>query len=150
MKRILIYLFVLGAALAVPAEGTDVGKLQPVGLVQLYIEDGMVFIRTDTGDSGVGHDVTAAFKNLEDTTSGVIYLDTADFLLVNENAVGQVHTLGAYLKPSIRACIGGEDVDPVEAAEYLTTHRPTTRLSTFEQGSRVEKLVKQNARLHLE
>ena len=51
MKRVVIYILALAAALLVPLRGTDVGKLQPVGLVQLYKEGETVVIVTDTGDS---------------------------------------------------------------------------------------------------
>ena len=73
MKRIMVYIAALAASLLLPMRGMDVGKLQPVGLIQLYIEDETVFIVTDTGDSGCGKTVEAAFENLEQTTSGVIF-----------------------------------------------------------------------------
>ena len=150
MKRIVIYLLVLGAALAFPADGMDIGKLQPVGLVQLYMVEEKVVIRTDTGDLGVGNSAHAAFENLEDTTPGVIFLDTADFLLVSASAKGELDALSEYLKPSVRVCIGEEDIEPVQAAEYLAMHRPSTRLKEFDETSQGQKLLQENGRLHLQ
>ena len=49
MKRIVVYILSLAAAMMVPLEGTDVGKLHPVELVQIYKEGDLVVIVTDTG-----------------------------------------------------------------------------------------------------
>lgn len=147
MKRLVFYLTVLGAALLVPLRGTDVGKLQPVGLVQLYKEGDAVFVVTDTGDSGWGHTVEAAFENLKQTTAGVVFLDTADFLLVSKDAVNEIRGLERYLKKSVRVCFGEADIDPAEAAEYLNVHRPSVRLR---EGNRVwsaQSLTYENGRL---
>ncbi len=149
MKRIMIYIAVLVAALLVPLRGTDVGKLEPVGLLQLYKEDGTVVIVTDTGDSGRGATVDAAFDDLEATTSGIIYLDTADFLLVSKEAAGEVQFLEQYLKPSIRVCFANKDIDPVLAAEYLAVHRPATKLKAYNAAENAEFLTQENGRLNL-
>lgn len=147
MKRIFIYIALLAAALMMPLRGTDVGKLQPVGLIQLYMEEDTVVIVTDTGDSGRGTTVDAAFKNLEETTSGIVFLDTADFLLVSKDAVNEVRSLEGYLKPSVRVCIAESDIDPVMAAEYLAVHRPAVRLREQEGFLQAEMLMKENGRL---
>ena len=150
MKRIVIYLLVLGAALVFPADGMDISKLQPVGLVQLYMVEEKVVIKTDTGDSGIGNSVHAAFKNMEDTTPGVIFLDTADFLLVSASAKGELDALAEYLKPSIRVCIAEENIDPVQAAEYLAMHRPSMRLKELDKTYQGQKLLQENGRLRLQ
>lgn len=147
MKRLLFYIAVLGAALLVPLRGTDVGKLQPVGLVQLYKEENMVFVVTDTGDSGCGSTVDEAFKNLEDTTSGVVFLDTADFLLVSKNAIREIGELERYLKKSVRVCFAEADIDTTEAAEYLNVHRPSVQLREGSGILNAQTLRKENGRL---
>lgn len=149
MKRIVIYILALAAALMVPIEGTDVGKLQPVSVVQLYRDGESVIIETDTGDSGVGGSVEAAFNNLEETTAGVIFLDTADFLLLDSNAAEVIGALETYLKPSIRICLVEEKIDPGQAAQYLAVHRPGVQLKNYKGQEMLEKLTQENGRLKL-
>lgn len=147
MKRIVVYIAALLAALVVPLKGTDIGKLQPVALVQLYKEGETVIIVTDTGDSGIGDTVEAAFENLEETTSGIVFLDTADFLLVSKSATDAIDTLGVYLKPSVRICYAEQDIDPVEAAKYLAVHKPMVRLKDGENHDNADVLSRENGRL---
>lgn len=147
MKRIVIYILALAAALLVPLRGTDVGKLQPVGLVQLYKEDKTVVIVTDTGDSGRGDTAKAAFENLEATTSGIIFLDTADYLLISKSAIDEIVGLKAYLKPSVRVCLAEADIDPVQAAEYLAVHRPVIKLKDHSDLVNSGTLSMENGRL---
>ena len=147
MKRIIIYIALLAAALAFPGERTDVGKLKPVGLVQLYKEDDMIVIVTDTGDSGVGKTAQSAFENLEATTSGIIFLDTADYLLLSVSAIDEAEGLEMYLKPSVRVCFAQKDVDPMAAAEYLEVHRPAVQLRDRESLANAETLLQENGRL---
>lgn len=149
MKRLLIYIAVLAAALMVPLRRTDVGKLQPVELVKLYKEEATLIIETDTGDSGRGDTVDVAFENLEETTSGIVFLDTADFLLVSKEAVGEVGALKGHLKKSVRLCLAEANVDPVEAAAFLSVHRPQVRLRDGESILKAQTLLKENGRLIL-
>lgn len=149
MKRTVIYTAVLLAALLLPAQGMDIGKLRPVGLIQLYKENDYVFIVTDTGDSGCGQTVEAAFENLEETTSGVIFLDTADYLLLSRTANREAEALKQYLKSSIRVCIAEKNIDPVQAAEYLSTHRPAVKMKHYKGPQKAQKLLQDNGRLVL-
>lgn len=147
MKRVLIYTLVLAAALTVPLRGTDVGKLKPVGLIELYKEGESVVILTDSGDSGIGSSVHAAFENLEQTTAGVIFLDTADFLLLSHDAVESARELEAYLKPSVRVCYTQEKIDPQQAAAYLAVHRPSVKLKDWNRQNTAQELIAENGRL---
>ena len=149
MKRIAIYALILASALMVPLEGTDVGRLKPVGLVQIYREGELCFIVTDTGDYGTGKTAAEAFDNLEKTTSGVIFLDTADYLLIDESVESEVAYLRGYLKHSVRICEASPEIEPEMAQEYLQTHRPTIKLKEFAGMKNLEKLRIENGRLIL-
>ena len=149
MKRIVVYIVVLATALLIPMRGMDIGKLRPVGLVQLYKEEGYVFIVTDTGDSGRGRTVEEAFGDLEQTTTGVIFLDTANYLLISETAKEVVPELRQYVKPTINICIAEKDVDPVQAAEYLAVHHPEVKIRDENAVNAARKLEKDNGKLVL-
>lgn len=149
MKRIGIYIALLAAAMLFPVKGMDVGKLKPVGLIQLYKEGETVFLVTDTGDSGRGETVDSAFKNLEETTAGVIFLDTADYLLLSRTAVKEVGKIVEYLKPSIRVCLADKGIDPTQAAAYLAVHKPALKLKHYGKQENLQVLVETNDRLIL-
>lgn len=149
MKRIVVYILSLAVAMMVPLEGTDVGKLQPVELVQIYKEGDMVVIVTDTGNSGRGGGVEAAFKNLEETTAGIIFLDTADYLLVSESAITEASVLQNYLKSDVRVCKAEKGIDLVQAAEFLAVHPPHVKLKEYDSLLNAGTLEQENGRLKM-
>lgn len=104
-----------------PVDRLDVAKLEPIEAVAVYIEDGDVVLRTDTKAEGRGESVELALENLKVNTTAVVYLDTARYLLVGENAEQQARQLKQYLKPTIRQGVyAGGDVK--EEARYLDAH----------------------------
>ena len=146
MKRIVFYIIVLLALVFVPQRGMDIGKLLPVELVWLHTDDGMIVIETDTGDLGRGENVAEAFRNLEDTTAGVIYMDTADYLLVSDQAEQWLGEMEPYLKAKTWICSCNEKLDLAEAAEYLAVHKPRDVLRTREIS---QSLSTENGRIIL-
>ena len=139
MKRIVFYIIVLLMAVLIPEQGMDVGKLLPVELVSVYAEGKRVTIETDTGDSGRGGTIQEAFRNLEETTAAVIYLDTADYLLISDDAQHWLGDLQQYLKPKVYVCSCNVKMDLEEAASFLAIHKPNTVLKEAVQ----EGVIKQ-------
>lgn len=148
MKRTLIYIVVLAAALMIPQEGTDVGKLLPVELVHLYYIEDQLAIETDTGDLGRGATVEVALQDLKDTTAGMVFLDTADYLLVSERALGEITEVRRFLKTSVRVCMAEPGIDLTAAAEFLAVHKPAATLKNG--GKPLQKLKLENDRMFLE
>lgn len=149
MKRIAGYVLVLLVAVAAPMRGSDVGKLRPVGVIQIYKEGESLVIATDSGDSGIGATLQDAFENLEDTTPGVIFLDTADHLLISWEAVPEIKELQRYLKPSICVCIARQQIDLNLAAEYLQVHHPGIKLKDDRSLKTAPELIQENGRLRI-
>ena len=147
--RWLLYSVVLGTALMVPLEKNNVGNLQPMEAVYLKLEGEQVVIRTDTGDQGAGETMTDAVKDLHNTAPGIVYMDTADYLIVNENAKGIIEDAAQYLKPSVRMCMTKEDVDLMYAAKYLNAHKPNVKLCDEENYQNIERLSVENNYLKL-
>lgn len=150
MKRIALYIAALAVALLIPTKGTDIGKLQPVELASIDLEEGWIVLRTDTGDSGIGQSVEEALQNLKDTTAGIVFLDTADYLLTTPEASETAKKLTPYLKGSVRICAVEGNVDLEEAAEYLSVHPPKVILKDFLEVSELQFLQVQNDRLILQ
>ena len=76
MKRWLLYIVLFAAAIIIPVNGTDVGKLHPVQAVSVGYQDGQVVLKTDTGEMGIGETPELALENLKQTAPAIIYLDT--------------------------------------------------------------------------
>lgn len=147
MKKTIIYGILLTAALLIPNEATDLEKMKPVEAVLVRMEDDLIIIETDTEDVGIGATVAQAMRNLEETTAGTIFLDTADYLLVTEGTEQQILEMAQYLKKSVRICYAEEQIDIVDAVEFLRAHRPEIKLRQWKDGAEIEVLKEENGRL---
>ena len=145
-NRIVLYGFAL-ALLLLGRGGTDIGQLQPVEVVQLYEKNGLLILKTDTGDMGWGLTVDEAVRKLKETTPGQIYLDTADYLLIEEGVEASIPALRPYLKRRTTMAFGPEGVDLQETAAYLRVHCPSEKVG---KGSKpIEKLVFEGGKIIL-
>jgi len=134
MKRILCYIAILAVVLALPVEKADVGKLRPVQAVAVYKKNDCVIIETDTEDMGIGRDAAAALQNLKETASGIIYLDTARYLLLKKDAENAVEDLRGALKRSVELCEISAKPDIQKAAKYLRVHGELPKLKDWKKG----------------
>lgn len=148
MKSI-IYVFIILVALSIPSERMDVGKLKPVGLLCVYEESGKVIIMTDTDDYGIGENVDETIENLEGTTAGKIYLDTADYLLVKEGGEHLIGEMGPYLDPSVKLCRFLGKIEPKQAHEYLQTHEPEITIYKWKTGENLTTIEETNGRIRV-
>lgn len=137
----------MGAVLVAPVKGNDVGKLQPVQAVMASKERNQVVIQTDTGDRGEGKDVLAALENLKATTPATIYLDTAQYLLVTEDALEEVEALRGVLKKNVRICLAQGDVLEKDTARFLRVHGQLPQLKTWKVGQELPLLTTFEKRL---
>lgn len=116
--------------------GEDVGKLRPVQVVEIRNRNNGVLLRTDTQDLGVGADVIQALQDMKETSPARVFLDTADYLLIEPGAEIWLSQLQAYLRPSCCLCYIAGDVDLSEAGQYLQLHEPKLTLTHYEAGRR--------------
>ncbi len=134
MKRIIIYCLLLAAVLVIPVEKLDVGKLEPVQAVWMYKQGNWIVLETDTQDRGVGRTVEEALSDLEEHCLGIIYLDTAQFLLVSENAVEQITEVQPHLKRSVELCQWDGKGSVADAAIYMTSHENGYPIKDWKEG----------------
>lgn len=149
VKRIWIYALVIAAALAFPVDKTDVGSLQPVEVVHLYQKDEKYVLETDTGDLGMGDTIKAAMEDLAATVSGTVFLDTAEYLLLEKEMVEQAKRIAPYLKKKVRVCEAERGLDLKAAAQYLSAHAPKSTLKELLTGTKLETLRNVHGRLIL-
>ena len=100
----------LAAALAavgilsrLPHPAQDIAKLDPVRVVHIDLEEGLLRLKTDTGAQGSGLTLSAAEADLRSRASGEIYLDTAEFLILHPD-VPVTDAFFDLLSPSCRVC----------------------------------------------
>ncbi len=146
MKRLILYGILLAGALLAPVQRLDVADLRPVQVIALYKEEKQVIIKTDTGDLGRGEDAPAALQNMRDTSPAVIYLDTAQYLLIGENTEEEVEKLRPVLKASVQLC-AAEPVPMEEVGAFLHVHGKLPRLESWKAGDPLPVLGAQNNRL---
>jgi hypothetical protein len=149
MKRIILYIIICALTLLIPVERMDIAKLRPVETVILQKQGDVVTIATDTDDSGQGTDALQALQNMKETAKGIIYLDTAQYLLVSEDAADLVQQLRPHLKHSVTLYKCELIVDTKEVSRYLDIHGNGPKLKVWKTGDSMPVLRQAGERLIL-
>lgn len=128
--RKLISIVLLALALSVPLKRLDIAKLQPVEGVAIYSEDQRVVLETDTGSRGVGETTLEALKDMKDKALSVIYLDTAEYLFVEEGMENFAEELRPLLNGAVRV---GEylEMKAEELVAYYEIHGNLPKLNSW-------------------
>ena len=139
--RCILYVVILTLLLFVPVESLDIAMLEPVQTVAVRMDEGYVILETDTKNKGQGKNLQVAINDLKENTPGVIYLDTAEYLLVTEETVSYTKELEGYLQPSVKVSIWDGAGNVEKAAKYLEVRRdlPTLQRWNKEKWNPVEK-----------
>ena len=140
--RMVLYIVILALLFLAPVQRLDVAKLEPVQTVAVYIQGESVVLETDTGNKGEGADVDEALEDLEEKTPGVIYLDTAQYLLVSEQGESHVDSLRKYLSQSVSVCMWDGEGSIEGAAQYLDVRSDLPKLKDWKGSA---KKVKKDA-----
>ena len=124
----MISIAILGLCFLAPVKRLDVAKLQPVETVAVYLQGSCVVLETDWGEKGEGATALEALQSLRDNAHSVIYLDTAQYLLVGVGAQQQVEQLRPHLKERVKVgSYNGGDV--AEETKYWKIHGSLPPLS---------------------
>ena len=127
-----IYIIIVLLCFLAPVKRLDVVKLQPVQVVAIHKDGNDIVITTDTNCQGRGTDIVNAYRDLERTTPGVIYLDTAEYLLITQDSVGYIQELQQYLRPSVEIAIWNGNGDVNVAGKYLSTRGGLVKMRDWE------------------
>lgn len=129
--RKFLSIMILALSLAAPVKRLDVARLQPVETVAVYLSGDAVVLETDTGNRGQGSTAEEALQNLKGEACSVIYLDTAEYLLVSENAQQAAQQLRPYLKDSMKVGpYNGGDIK--EETAYWEVHGNLPKLERWQ------------------
>lgn len=140
MKRTILYIGILTLIVAAPVKPMDIEKLRPVQIVSVYKENNWTVIETDTEDKGIGGTAKQALQNMKDTSDGVIYLDTAEYLLVTKDTEEATREIMEELKPSVRMCMTTGVEDLKQAVLYLKAHGGLPKLKAWVKGAELPVL----------
>ena len=124
----------------------DVGKLRPVEVILILRNGDNVIIATDTDDIGIGNDAMAALEDMCRTSPAVIYLDTAEYLLMGPKAEGEMEKIRRELKDSVKLCRMAGQIDLKQAAQYLNAHGDLPCLKRWESGTKLPIITTVNNR----
>ena len=137
MKMYIVVAAIVALLSVTPFKATDISKLAPVEVVWLAEEAGQILLVTDTEDVGRGADVMEALSNMRATSTGTIFLDTADYLIVETGAEKFLDQVAAVLRPSCMLCQANQMPNLKETAEFFSVHKWDVTLRQW-QNERTE------------
>lgn len=132
MRKVL-YAALIVPLLFVPLNRVNVADLLPIEAVAVYMDGDQVILETDTEHKGSGKTAEKALAALKENTPAVVYLDTAEYLLVSPDAAEQVESLRPYLKPSTKVCVCQAAGKVKDIAKYVEIHRDLPTLKTWKK-----------------
>ena len=100
MRWILSLLAVLSVVALgwLPFQGTDVATLEPAETLYVYIKEENIWVETDGGWFGKGATAKEAIADLKESAPGQVFLQTVDFLLLQENSEQVLPQLYSFLR----------------------------------------------------
>ena len=130
MKKWLYPAVFLAAAILsrLPHPAVDIARLDPVRAIYLYMDGAAMTIETDSGDSGTGANLEAAYAALRANAHREIFLDTAEFLILDPD-VPITEAFYELLRPTTRVVFSNEKPDLETISDYLTIHPPEITLA---------------------
>ena len=141
MKRAIIYCLILGSLWFAPVKEAEIAKLEPVQAVWVYRDNGEVVMETDTEDVGSGATVEEALSDMKQNSVGIIYLDTAEFLLIAEGMQQQIPAMAQYLKESVKVCAWDGQGSVTDAAKYMDAHKIGSKLGNWSPAVKLPNLT---------
>jgi len=139
VKKWLFFLACLAVVAALSGEGVagrDVATLEPVQTVQLAVNGTDIILQTDTDAKGNGKSLETALQDLHETAPAFVFLDTADYLLVDPKLQGLIPSLQDLLRPSCRICLTEGQADMEQVGAFLKIHVPEVTMKDFLAGER--------------
>lgn len=144
-KWVTAIVLLLFALLETESAGSDIDLLEPVAALQVITEPEGIRIMTDTGSEGYGETISRCVKNLHESASSVIFLDTVQYLLVDRESY--LAELEPILRPACQVCLALEPVDLELVPRYLKVHdRKTTLLDYRAEAAELPLLYSKEGR----
>lgn len=117
-----------------PFEGTDVARLEPAEALYVSLEERQIFVETDSGWFGRGDTVEDAVADLKETAPRQVFLQTVDYLLLQEGSEELIPELYSHLRSGCSLCLVEERPELEKASAYLRAHRSKLTLQHYRAG----------------
>ena len=140
MIRKLLYAVILGALFFAPLNRVEIANLEPIQAVWMYYADGELVLETDTEDKGSGVTAAEALDAMKSSSPGIIYLDTAQYLFVSEDAQAQISALQPYVKDAVRLCLWDGQGNIADAVKYADAHKLGEKMKSWKQGGKLPEI----------
>lgn len=138
--RAVIYVMLIAVLCFIPMQRLEIADLDPVQAVWVHRMDDRLILRTDTGAIGVGETIEEALDDMKRRSSKIIYLDTAQYLLVSEAVKEEIPSLYPYLRRTVRVSQWSGEGNIKDAVQYVDTHKFGEKLSCWAKGSNLPEL----------
>ena len=94
--------------------------------------------------------LNAALKDLKESSSGEIFLETVSYVLVTEESKTLLEKLSEILRPATEAVLVTGQVDLEDTAQFFAVHRPDFSLRDYAAGqTELPKLMTAGERCYL-
>lgn len=128
MCAIIIFVTLIAST---PFKGRDIAKLIPVEVIWLSESQGEVYLETDAGDSGLGTSVQDALENMKQSVAGTLFLETADYLILNQEDEYLLEQVFPLLRPTCMICAASKIPDMEYIGKFLSAHEPDLTLRQY-------------------
>lgn len=135
MKKLVWFLAALGAVTLAAVTGAashDASELVPVQALVIDAQNGMVTLTADTGDTGRGANLDAAFADLRAGCAGTLFTQTAEHILLKQKAwyLAPQVSVNTQLRPAAKLYrVIGDNVSAEQALSFLQAHPGRLSLS---------------------
>ena len=129
--RVVLYVLILTALCFAPLQSVEIAKLEPVQAVWLHAENGKMILETDTNSYGQGATVIDALADMKQNSSGVVYLDTAQYLFVSQSTEHAILSISPHIKSSVYLCSWEGQGSIQEAVKYADAHKIGIKLKNW-------------------
>lgn len=147
MKKWLFLLTCLGVVVFLGVKnpiGRDVAAIEPVQTVRIFKQGDEIVLQTDTDAMGRGETVDDAIRSMHETSPSYVFLDTADFLIIDPELVAMLPALEDLLRPSCRICLEKGEPDMEKAGAFLNIHKSKMTIKDFLAGERKIPVLETN------
>lgn len=139
------------ALLLLPQRGAEVGKLLPVETLLIEKQAGQYRVSADTGSAGRGDSLEKAVDALRAEAPGILFLDTADYVLLTGEAEDSMEKLQDYVRPGTRVYKLEGTAELSEIGPFLKTHGPDAPLYRLQKREmQLPKLTAEGEKLRFE
>lgn len=108
--------------------GQDVARLQPVEVLRIGMDGENFVVEVDTGERGAGASLADAVEDLQESASAVVFLDTAEYALIQDGCDVGAESLLQFLRPSCMVCYEAGTADLTKVGDFFRVHRPGVTL----------------------